>query len=410
MSSDPLEELPPSRWAEYPDTLADVLPWIAGGFRAGVAPHSGTPPTTALPALDGSDVVLLLVDGLGENQLAAHADAAPTLAGLRAGTLRAGFPSTTVTSITSLMTGAPAATHGIIGYSFRPEAAVRVGDTARVLNALRWTLDAGNGRSALDIYPTRRVAPSAGRALADLGAAGVRTFTVMPGVFRGTGFTQVAFGSSARYMPAATPDELRAGVAAALTRAVSRSHWPRFVYTYLSDLDAAGHMHGPGSEAWLAALRTVDAFVADLLTDLPSGVALVVTGDHGMLAAGEVIDLDAADDRADDLNRAVEAIAGEARARHVYAVEGAAADVAATWSELLSGDATVATREQVLDEDWFGAGDLPPGRVGDVVAVAGGRTILGRSVDEPNETRMVGHHGGWTADELLVPLLFARGE
>ena len=79
-----LTELPPSRWSAYPDTLAGVMPWI--GRCLGVDPASGDEPgaseRTRLPELDAASVVLLLVDGLGERQLAANAHLAPTLTGL----------------------------------------------------------------------------------------------------------------------------------------------------------------------------------------------------------------------------------------------------------------------------------------------------------------------------------------
>ena len=74
---------------------------------------------------------------------------------------------------------------------------------------------------------------------------------------------------------------------------------------------------------------------------------------------------------------------------------------------MLGDDALVAPREQVLAECWYGprTRSAAAARIGDLVVVARDRTILTRPGAEPGESRMVGHHGGWTADELLVPLL-----
>ncbi|MFZ2512166.1 MAG: alkaline phosphatase family protein, partial [Gordonia sp. (in: high G+C Gram-positive bacteria)] len=47
--------------------------------------------------------------------------------------------------------------------------------------------------------------------------------------------------------------------------------------------------------------------------------------------------------------------------------------------------------------------------IGHVVAVARRDVLLTRSVVEPDESAMPGHHGGWTATELLVPLVQATG-
>ncbi|SKY33911.1 nucleotide pyrophosphatase/phosphodiesterase family protein [Gordonia sp. w5E2] len=404
-----LTDLPPQLWGEYPDTLADVMPWI--GRCLGVDSVGGDRPTASersrLPELDAASVVLLLVDGLGERQLAAHAHLAPTLTGLQGAVLRAGFPSTTATSITSLMRGEPAGEHGIIGYSFVPDDAARSHGPARTLNMLRWTLDSADGPSAYDVYPPTALTPGDGDgAVGALERSGVRVFQVMPGEFKDTGFTSVASGTAGRHLPAKAPAEVRAGITTALTRTLPRSHRPRVVYAYLADLDTAGHIYGPGSDPWCDALRTVDSLVAGILTDLPSDATLVVTGDHGMLRAGKAIDLDAEP----ALSAGVARVAGEARVRHVYAIDGAVDDVADAWRNLLGDDAHVAPREQVLAEHWYGpcTADRTAARIGDLVVVAKDRTVLTRPAAEPGESRMLGHHGGWTADELLVPLLIGN--
>ncbi|MGV9670228.1 MULTISPECIES: alkaline phosphatase family protein [unclassified Gordonia (in: high G+C Gram-positive bacteria)] len=393
-----MEELPPADWGAHPRTLADVLPWIGTTLLDPGAATEG------MPDLAASTVVLLMVDGLGDRLLQRHADDAPTLARLRAAGLRAGFPSTTATSITSLTTGAPCGVHGIIGYAFRPDDDSRTRGTPRLLNALRWTMDSSDGPSALVTYPPNLVAPLAG-ALAGLADAGVEISYVMPGEFRGTGLTQVAFRATGRYWPANSSDSVLDGVVNTLVR---RSKRPRFVYAYLSDLDAAGHRYGPGSPEWLGALRTVDRLVADIASSLPADASLAVTGDHGMLAAGRRIDLDVED----ALTAGVAMIAGEPRVRHLYTEDGARDDVLAAWAQVVGDDdARTATREQVLDEGWFGHA-VPPriaSRIGDIVAVGQGTTVLVRSEAEPSEAKMIGHHGAWTADEQLVPLLVASG-
>ncbi|WLP92305.1 alkaline phosphatase family protein [Gordonia sp. NB41Y] len=397
IAPEPLAELPPAQWSGRP-TLADVLPWTARSLGETWGGGAG------LPEVDARDVVVFLVDGLGDRLLERHAADAPTLTTLRATTLRAGFPSTTAASITSLAGGVPCGIHGIIGYSFRPDDASRVEGPPRLLNALRWTLDRSDGEPATAVYPPDRVAPLAG-ALGDLADAGVAVTYVMPGEFAGTGLTRSAFRAAGTHIPAAGKDEVRAGIAAALA---DRSAGRRFVYAYYPKLDGAGHLDGPGSASWRKMLRSVDALVADIASDLPAGAMLAVTGDHGMIAAGRRIDLDTEG----ELTAGVATIGGEPRVRHLYLADPAsAADVVATWQARVGGDVRVATRAQTLDERWFGPEVAPAvvPRIGDVVAVAKDRTVLVRSVGEPFEATMIGHHGSWTADEQLVPLVLAQG-
>src|SRR5580698_5231044 len=77
---------------------------------------------------------ILLVDGLGWEQLRDHPAAAPFLSELARSSrpITAGFPSTTVTSLASLCTGLPPGQHGMLGYQ------VLVPGTQRLLNGLRW--------------------------------------------------------------------------------------------------------------------------------------------------------------------------------------------------------------------------------------------------------------------------------
>lgn len=388
-------DLTPDRWSEFPHTLADVMP-AAGAALGAWATTDVTVPTA-------HTVVLFLVDGLGATLLDEHADAAPHLASLRGPTLRAGFPATTATSITSLTSGTSCGVHGIVGYSFRPDDDCRARGSRRVLNALRWSLDNADGPSALVTYPPALVKPHA-TLLDNLDDDGIAITYVMPGEFRGTGLTQLAFPAPGRYIPAVTPDGIRAAVTATLRR---RSRRRRFVYVYFSELDTAGHLHGPGSPQWLAKLRLVDTLVADLADALPPDATLLVTGDHGMVTAGTAVDIDTTP----ALLAGTDAVAGEARVRHAYASSGAATDVSDAWSSTLHGLARVATREQAVEEGWFGpeVGRRIADRLGDVIAVATGDTVLVRSRNEPLESRLLGHHGAWSSAEQLVPLLIATG-
>jgi hypothetical protein len=77
---------------------------------------------------------LFLIDGLGEQALIEYAPYAPTLSGLVSrGPVTTAFPSTTVTSLTTLMTGELPGAHGMLGYTIRVP---RSG--GRILNSLKW--------------------------------------------------------------------------------------------------------------------------------------------------------------------------------------------------------------------------------------------------------------------------------
>ncbi|MGB6244486.1 MULTISPECIES: nucleotide pyrophosphatase/phosphodiesterase family protein [Gordonia] len=375
-------------------TLADVLPSVAVALDQPAGDR-----TDLLDVTPARDVVVLLIDGLGAELLRRNADVAPTLAAHLRQTIDAGFPATTATSLSSLAIGAPCATHGIIGYSF----AVPGADGPENFNALRWRTGDAEGADARRSHPPEEFqqVPSAVERLA---AAGIDVHYVVPGYQIRSGLTRASFRAAGELHAADSLDTVRDGILA-----VARHDGPtrRFAYAYFPDLDMNGHLFGPESAEWLAVLAAVDGVVADLFTDLPETCTLVITGDHGMIRAGTAVDLDADP----ELRRGVRLIAGEARVRHVYAAPEAAADVAARWSARLGAHAQVVTREQALDEHWFGRTPPTPvirQRIGDVIAVAQGTSVLTCPAREPMESKLVGHHGAWTDDEQSVPLIANR--
>jgi len=111
-----------------------------------------------------------------------------------------------------------------------------------------------------------------------------------------------------------------------------------------------------------------------------------------------------------ELSAGVAVLGGEARARHVYAVPGAAADVFTVWSEVLGEQMWVASRDEAIAAGWFGplVDDRVRGRIGDVVAVAREDIAVVATRTEPGESSMVGLHGSMTPVEQLVPLLEVR--
>jgi hypothetical protein len=340
---------------------------------------------------------LLLVDGLGHEQLLAHAEVAPFLAGLASERepLTAPFPSTTAASLGSLGTGLPPGGHGLVGYTFA------VPSHDRPMNALLWELyGIGPHVDLRASFDPQAFQPSP-TALERAEARGSTVTRIGPPPHEGSGFTESVLRGG-RYVGAYWPDDVRREIATALGQARPT------VWAYHPDLDTAGHSTGAGSDEWLARLRAADVLARDVASDLPPRTALVVTGDHGMVTVDR-------DERVfvedhPGLCEGVRMVAGESRARHVYARPGAAADVLAAWGSALGDRMWVASKEGAIARGWFGptVSEWVEPRIGDVVAAA--RTPMGvfqRSVD-PLQAQLVGHHGSMTPAEQLVPFIVAR--
>ena len=369
--------------------LTDVTPSLLAAL--GVPGHADT---LGLPGADR--VCLLLVDGLGWEQLRAHAGDAPFLAGLAEGTgpMSVGFPATTAASVATLGTGLPVGRHGIVGLSFLVPG-------KPLLHALTWRRQgAGVKEDLRDTVVPERVQPTT-TALERAEAAGVTVTVTAPRVQRRSGLSRAVLRGG-RFVTAHALGDLVTHVAEALRTA------PAFCYAYHGDLDLMGHAYGPGSAAWRAQLRVIDRLAADITAELPPGALFAVVADHGMvrLTDDEVVDADTTP----ALTDGVLEIGGDVRARHVYAAPGAAADVLAAWREVLGERALVRSRDEAVADGWFGpdVSELVLPRIGDVVTSSlRGNGVL-RSRLEPIESRMVGHHGSHDDAERLVPFLTVR--
>ena len=348
----------------------------------------------AIPGFDDSlgigatdRIVVLLVDGLGSEPLAAalndSAEEFPTLAAalVSGTTLSSPFPSTTPVGLASLGLGQTVGRHGFVGASFwLPES-----------DELLWPLNWRSEPLPAAVQPEPTV-------FERVAAAGIAVASVSPRAFRESGLTRAVLRGG-DYVGADTREE-RVAEVLRLVHASSRS----LTYIYWGELDKVGHVYGVRSPQWCEALRQVESLVAGLVDALPVDARLLVTADHGMLdtAPADRIELD----DVPDLTDGVIALGGEPRMRHVYCRADATADVADAWSQALAGRAEVMTRAAAIDGGWFP--DMDPmlsDRVGDIIAVASGRTVLASQRVDSRASALIGQHGSTTEAEMAVPLL-----
>lgn len=380
-----LPPLPAVRYGEA--SLADVLPSVLASLGVAGEPNP-------LQLADTARTVVLLVDGMGWELLRRHADAAPFLSGLSGRPLTAGFPSTTVTSLTSLGTGLPPGAHGLTGYSSYVE---EVGDA---VNWLAWR-PVGRGDDLRQQLPPEELQPQP-TAFERAADAGVTVTTATAAHFEGSGLTRAALRGG-RFAGSHTWGDSLALALDGVQRG-NRS----LVYCYLSELDLIGHVRGAETDAWIAQLGLVDAFARALAEGLPSDATLLVTADHGMVTVPDSgrVDVDASTVLLDG----VVALAGEPRARHVHTRRGAAADVLAAWRAELGDRMHVLSRAETVAAGLFGPEVSPAAssRIGDVVAIAATKDVaVVRRQAESMLSALPGQHGALTDDELLVPLLLS---
>jgi predicted AlkP superfamily pyrophosphatase or phosphodiesterase len=361
---------------------APLLPDYAGACVCNVVPAlfaTGEPAPAWLPAVaaDAERVVLLVVDGLGWEQLVARRSKLPVMSAMEGGAVTTVAPSTTATALTSISTGLPPGQHGAIGY--------RVAEHGEVLNLLRWTTPSGDARTTIPPTKFQVAAPFLGQ----------RPPVVTRAEFVSTGFTE-AHLDGVRFTGYRTLGTLVAEV----TRLARRGE--PFVYAYYEGLDKVSHEYGLGPQ-YDEELHWIDELVGRLLESLPAGTALVLTADHGQVEVGDnVLEVPG------EVLQHVAMQSGEGRFRWYHARPGRTRHLLEAARELMGEHAWVEERDAVIEAGWYGPVVTPiaMSRLGDVVVAARDDVAYA----DPNDTGpyvLVGRHGSLTPAEMLVPLLAA---
>lgn len=362
-------------------SLSGLLPAVADALGAPVPDGPARRAQLGLP--EAHRVCVVLVDGLGYENLTERAGHAPFLRSLLngAGPLSAGYPSTTAASMGSFGTGTGPGRTGLVGYTVRNPA------SGGLANMVSW--DGLGPAREWQREPT---------VFERLVAHGITVTTVGPAKFMGSGLTEAALrGGGYR---AAESLAQRVDAALRLLRE------PGLVYLYWGDVDKTGHHEGAGSWQWGDQLEALDGELRRLVRSLPKDATVVVTADHGM------VDVDPARRRdvatTPGLAEGVALVAGEPRAVHVHLERGVDPRAAeARWADVLGDDAVVLTGDDAVAAGLFGpvSPHVRP-LIGDLVVAATGRaTVVDSRTQTPASLQLVGVHGSLTPAELRVPLL-----
>lgn len=316
-----------------------------------------------------TSTVLVLFDGLGSRQLD-HREA-HDLASAHIGSVEAPFPTTTTVSLATIATGLPPSRHGLIAYQLWNPVVGTVVNTIHMTTMWGEPIDQRHE----DFLP----ATNLWRRMSD---AGVETVTVQPDSFDRTPLTRALY-QGASFIPYASMRE-------ALERTVSAANPPgRFVFLYIPHVDFAAHIAGQRSTKYDAAVHEVNDLWANLTALLPPNVLLVGTADHGHIDVDEANKVRLSKTDEDGL-----ILYGDARAMFVRG-DGArlAAGLPGEWVPYadLEGMWGPGPVHEAFDER------RPDG----IIFADNGHAIFhSRSND-----RLIGHHGGLSDAERLVPVL-----
>jgi Type I phosphodiesterase / nucleotide pyrophosphatase len=334
------------------------------------------------------NVVLLIIDGLGDNYLARHG-AGSELARRRRRALTSVFPSTTASAITTSYTGRTPLEHGLTGWFVYFGAAGCVSAALPYRSRGDMASLAARGVDAERIYDSAPLFPS----------LAVRSIVVTYREIVDSQYNRVLCQGAER-LAYGNADEF----VAQLERAVKSGPERKFIYAYWPHYDAVSHRHGCESAEAAKQFAIIDGVYSEVLKRLAgTDTTIVATADHGFI--------DVAPDESLELPAALAPLlrfplCGERRIAycHVHAPREFS-ERARDW---LGDRADVMPSERLVQEGWLGPGERHPRlaeRIGDVALMMRGRyTVKDWTPGEPRWLH-IGNHGGTHEDEMMIPLI-----
>jgi hypothetical protein len=392
-----------------------------GNIPATVARLLGARPRRLLPPLradllDGLTdgvrrIVLLLVDGLGWEQLQRMLAQDDTLIFHRLAErgrllpLTTVFPSTTNNVLATLRTGVSPVQHGLLAYE------LYLREWQMAVECISFSPLAAQGSAALEDWgfegETFLPVPSLAQLLS---VQGVLTYQVIAKHIMGGALSQMYFRGMREIYPHVFASDFWYTV-----REVLQAHRnDRFLLSaYWSAVDTLGHHHGPRHGTALNEVRALShllktSFLNELEPADREGTLLLMLADHGHVTtpAERGIALEDHPALADMLRLPT---LGESRAPFFYARPGHLDAARAYLEEHFADQMLYLDQGEVLDSGLLGPGDPyreVEHRLGDLVGLMKADVAFAR--DHDNLEHLRGRHGGLTAAEMLVPLLAVR--
>lgn len=338
------------------------------------------PPNPTLPLADGllsekryKNVVVLLLDGMGNNIVEANLAPDGFFRSHLAGTYSSVFPPTTVAATTAMDSGLFPAQSAWLGWTgYFPEVDKNV---VYFLNQDFDTDERIEGESVAWKYvPYWRICDR----------------------IRDAGF-------GAHYLaPFAEPYPKEFGALCREIKRLCAEDGEKYVYAYWDQPDTVMHRKGCFGEPAKSMARELEKTVEELAGEL-SDTLLLITADHGHIDSPKAV----VTDYPDIMECLVRMPSIEPRCLNLFVKDGMEEQLIAAFKEHFDGKFMLMSKAEVKERQLFGKGAPHPrldGMLGDYIAVA----IDNVSIYNKEEKNFVGAHAGLTKDEMIIPLIAVK--
>lgn len=338
------------------------------------------PPNPGLPLADEllserryKNVVVILLDGMGNNIIEANLAPDGFFRRHLAGTYSSVFPPTTVAATTAMDSGLFPSQSAWLGWTgYFPEINRNV---VYYLNQDFDTNEQIEGDSAAWTYvPYWRIHDR-------ISNAGYRSHYLAP---------------------FAEPHPKDFGALCVEIKRLCEEDGEKYVHAYWDQPDTVMHRKGCFGEPARTTLRELEKAVGALAEEL-TDTLLLITADHGHIDSPKAV----ITDYPDIMECLVRMPSIEPRCLNLFVKDGTEERLKAAFKEHFDGQFTLMSKTEVMERQLFGKGTPHPRldeMLGDYIAAA----VDDVSLYNKSEKNFVGAHAGLTKDEMIIPLIAVK--
>jgi len=335
------------------------------------------------------NIVLLIVDGFGYNYLREYGEGSTMKKYLKESISSVYLPTTGV-AITSIMTGVAPQQHAVTGWFVYLK---EYGLISRILPYSN-TIDYNN--LGVEISNVVDVVPIFNGINREYSL--VLTPTIVDSVF-----TKNLTGSAYRIEYSGIGDFF-----SRIRGAISQSSSKTYTYGYLPDFDAVSHIQGSSSQDAKDQFGQIDKHLSDFIESMEgTDTTIIITGDHGF---NDVIPEQVVytQDHPKLLESLVMPFCGDTRSVYAYVRPRKIDQFEKYVQNELGETCDLFSSSELIEEGWFGLYDAHPkllDRLGDYTLIMREGYAMINCFPGFEPIKMLGHHGGASADEVYVPLI-----
>lgn len=337
--------------------------------------------------------LFVIIDGLGMNQEGFFAPSG-FFDTYFAKELRAFFPSTTSTVLTSLVTLQWPSQHAIVGwFTHLPDQ----GYTSIPLLFQRRKDETPLEKLGIkpdQVFPSPNLLSQFGRTCHS---------------FTNKEYIDTSFGRWSRAETRATGFSNLEDAFDKLTYHLNRTPASSYTYLYLAEIDHLSHKHGWNDQSVHEAMFCIDRQLLGLKANLNRDVRIIVTSDHGHINVPKERQIFLTD--ADTLIETLEVPpSGDLRFPLFHVRPGKESEFLRTFESTLSENFTLISKSTAEQLRLLGPDPLSPlakSRLGDYIGIALSPAVVLHTPPNREPIDYLGFHSGLSADEMRVPLFIA---